>query len=129
MTASFSIRQLFRLKEQLVLLLVLAPSSEDALHSGLDESVERLLELGVGIRALELEEIKVALLSVEVKPIDAVVVSAKRDLRDCAVALESELLLKVQKAKVVVPDAAADLLQARERLINCPICDCHGLVS
>lgn len=107
------------------MLLVLVPRSEDALHPCLDEPVERLLELGMQIGVFELEQVEIALFTVEVEPIDAIVVAAERNLRDCSVADEAEFLLQIQKAEVVVANATASLLQIRECLINFLVCDCH----
>src|SRR5207247_7448531 len=62
-----------KLKQDLVLLLVLALGAEDALHTCFDEAIERLLELGVRIGPLELVEIQVSPLAIEMEAIDAVV--------------------------------------------------------
>jgi hypothetical protein len=118
-----------QLKQELVLLLVLALGAENALHPGFDEPIERLLELSVRVGPLELEEVEVALLTIEVEPIDAVVVPAPRDLCDGALAFKAELLLEVQESKAVIAHPAAGASQIRKRLIDCAIGDCHRVVS
>jgi hypothetical protein len=69
--------------------------AEKPFHTRFGEAVEGLLELGVGVRTFELEQVEIALVAIEVKAIDTVVVAAKRELRNRAVAIESELLLEI----------------------------------
>src|SRR5207245_16199 len=83
---------------------VLVRRAEDSLHSSLCEPCERLLDLRVRFRILELEKVEVALLAVEMEPLDPVIVSAERDLRDRLLAPNAELLLQVQQTKIVVAD-------------------------
>src|SRR6185369_1106080 len=106
-------------------MLILAACPEDAFHTCFDESVERLFELCVRVRVLELKEVEIALLVVEVEPIDSVIVPAERYLRDGPFTLDTELLLHVRETKIVIADPAAGCFQIREQLIDCPIYDCH----
>ena len=114
-----------QLEQKLVLLLVLGLRAKDAFHPIVDHPLKDALELRVGLRPLELEEVQVARLSVEVKAVEAVVIAAKRDLRDCVLALDAELVLQVQQAEVVVAYAAAGVPQVRKCLVNGAIGDCH----
>ena len=58
----------------------------------LGEPIERLLELRVGIRTLELKKIKVAFFIIEMKAIYTVVVPTERHLRVGPATVKTELL-------------------------------------